>query len=401
MRVCLAGSFALLTILAVVLKLTSGLTWWAAAVCAALTAAVLVAGRRAVVVERRAERYRQAALNADDAVVAVPAPARVSAGRLNADDAVQAPTGRAKGVAGAARRSKEAFGQERGDGRGSEAAPAGHAPGDVPLGRAARRAGAQRKDQTADGSGPSSRPAATAVSVPSGLRPADSRRTSADDAGSERFGDTPSRESDWDRDAGGRAGTGATGSERLGAKGESTASSTDSAPTLAAADEAARARRPGISGRVRNGRAVYHLPESVRIRPVELEDSAQEAPAAAAKPRRLTPARPKAVPHDTRKAPARSPKPTRIAAPADIPAPTYTMMPGAPKWEPKALTALDYAQAREAAARATQRAAAESRAEGVETSATGEIKVPDRVVFADAALDLDRAIAARRRAAGR
>jgi hypothetical protein len=77
------------------------------------------------------------------------------------------------------------------------------------------------------------------------------------------------------------------------------------------------------------------------------------------------------------------------------------MMPGAPKWEPKPLTATDYAQARAAATRATQRAAAESLAEGVATSVTGEIKIPGRIVFAEAALDLDRAIAARRRAAGR
>jgi hypothetical protein len=77
------------------------------------------------------------------------------------------------------------------------------------------------------------------------------------------------------------------------------------------------------------------------------------------------------------------------------------MMPGAPKWEPKALTALDYAQARQAAVRATQQAAADALAEGVETAVTGEVKIPGRVVFSEDAIDLDRAIAARRRAAGR
>jgi hypothetical protein len=86
--------------------------------------------------------------------------------------------------------------------------------------------------------------------------------------------------------------------------------------------------------------------------------------------------------------------------PAGVPPPSYTTVSGAPRWEPKPLTSADYAQARRAAARATQRAAEEARAEGVETAATGQIRVPGRIIFSDGALDLDRAIAARRRAAG-
>jgi hypothetical protein len=75
-------------------------------------------------------------------------------------------------------------------------------------------------------------------------------------------------------------------------------------------------------------------------------------------------------------------------------------MAAAPRWEPRPLTAADYAEARDAASRATLRAAAEARAEGVETAATGPIQVPGRIIFQDGALDVDRAIAARRRAAG-
>jgi hypothetical protein len=76
------------------------------------------------------------------------------------------------------------------------------------------------------------------------------------------------------------------------------------------------------------------------------------------------------------------------------------MMSGAPRWEPKALTAADYDQAEAAAAAETRRAAAAARAEGLETVVTGEIRIPGRVVFAEDAIDLDRAIRARRRAAG-
>ncbi|MDR2113877.1 MAG: hypothetical protein LBO75_01205 [Bifidobacteriaceae bacterium] len=100
---------------------------------------------------------------------------------------------------------------------------------------------------------------------------------------------------------------------------------------------------------------------------------------------------------------AGSPKPHPSAdktwTPSPIPPPSYTTMAGAPRWEPKPLTAADYAEARRAAASATARAAQEARAEGLESAATGKIKIPERVIFADDALNIDRAITARRRAA--
>jgi hypothetical protein len=98
--------------------------------------------------------------------------------------------------------------------------------------------------------------------------------------------------------------------------------------------------------------------------------------------------------------------------PNELPPPTYTLMSPSPRWEPKALTALDYARARDAAARAAERAAEEARAEGSKVSEDaavaglggspqgGRAKLPPRVVFTDNALDLDRAIVSRRRAVG-
>jgi hypothetical protein len=163
----------------------------------------------------------------------------------------------------------------------------------------------------------------------------------------------------------------------------------------AAVEESNWARRPGVSGRVKSGRAVRHLPEPVKITPLEVSELAEER----VKPRRVTPARPTPAPA-TAKLP-RETKPKKTLTQTVVPAPTYTLMPDAPKWEPRGLTDLDYAQARQAATKATERAAAEARAEGVELAVTGELKIPGRVVFADGALDLDRAIAARRRAAGR
>jgi hypothetical protein len=352
MRACLTGSFAILTILAVTLHLTSGLTVWAAAVCGALTAGVLVAGRHAVVVERRAQaRRRDAASGAADAS-GHPQFDEVPAASVNT--APQARTGTPAADPA------------------SPVSANARTPARATAGRTAGR------DDTADRG---------AVLLPDS-RPSTGRRGRA--AGSAEIGDDQTAEdSGWAPSAQAEADAPADQSVGRGyAGGGGTASTAGTA-------DSASARRPGISGRVQGGRAVYHLPESVQIRPVELDEATEPA-----RPRRLTPARPKAVPAAAPEQPAGTPKPKRIAVPAGIPAPTYTLMPGAPKWEPKALTALDYAQAREAAARATQRAAAESLAEGVETAATGEIKIPDRVVFAEAALDLNRAIAARRRAAG-
>lgn len=181
-----------------------------------------------------------------------------------------------------------------------------------------------------------------------------------------------------------------SGQESHSRDGQSTGAHLEARASDGRAASSSEARRPGVSGRVTGGRTVYHLPESVEIRPVE----------AAPEPRRFTPSRPARVaPPAPESAPVAQPKPAR--APGGVPAPTYTMMPGAPKWEPKALTALDYAHARDAATRATRQAAAEALAEGVETAATGEIRIPGRVVFSEDAIDLDRAIAARRRAAGR
>ncbi|MDR0592983.1 MAG: hypothetical protein LBG60_06955 [Bifidobacteriaceae bacterium] len=329
-RACLTSAFALLTVLALALSLTSGLTIWAGLVCGGLTGAVLVVGRRAVVAERRADSRKRAGAD-----VADPARGRTDGRTQGASATLRQADDRPDRVGGsaAARQADRARAHSSGQAPGRRGARA-----DVPLG--GRETGSGR--------------AASAAGLGLDADERDGRAASA-----------PSEPDAGERDR-----------------------------SAAPSPEASAARRPGISGRVHSGRTVYHLPERLEIKPLE----ADETPAA---PRRLTPARPTPAPLISDDAPAEVPAHKRIPMPPSAPAPTYTMMPGAPKWEPKALTALDYAQARESAARLTRRAAAEALAEGVETAASGEIKIPGRVVFAEDALDLDRAIAARRRAAGR
>ncbi|MDR2373149.1 MAG: hypothetical protein LBD77_03415 [Bifidobacteriaceae bacterium] len=328
-RAGLAGSFALLTILAVVLAVTADLSAWAAVTCAALTTGVLVSGQRAA----RADARARAAWDT-------------------------APTG-ARPAGTVAR---------------------GSAPGAAQS--AAERPGA---------AGASSRRAPAA-------RVADGRRTGT---GTRQAAARP------------QVGGSATAVGRPNPKASATAArGRAQGERAASADspDSTGARRPGLSGRISGGRTTYHLPPSAPITPLDLDGEA----ARPAGRRRFTTARPTIPtliepPADSAPTAATSedassdepPKPKRAPARTAVPAPTYAMMPGAPKWEPEALTALDYAKAREAAARVTQRAAAEALAEGLETPATGPIKIPGRVVFAEDALDLDRAIAARRRAAGR
>ncbi|MDR2347936.1 MAG: hypothetical protein LBD90_04830 [Bifidobacteriaceae bacterium] len=376
MRAALAGAFALLTILAVTLRLTSDLTVWAAVVCGAATAAVLVAGGRAATADSR----RQAG----------------SAGRRRDNAGLDASAVRPR-PPGTGRRPVSSLADTSsavagGAGRSASGGPA-------PAGRLAKSNARPKSVPAVAPSAPLGHPAGAAPD----RRPPGERYRHADDvdggpASAATSADRRARGSRH-RDADG-ADAGAASADRP-AKGERHRDADGGTDGTASADgpaQGASARRPGVSGRVQGGRGVYHLPESVEIRPVEL---GEPAPAQPPQPRRFTTARPTRVPQDPREAaddaaPARKP-----SAPSPVPAPTYTMMPGAPKWEPKPLTATDYAQARAAATRATQRAAAESLAEGVATSVTGEIKIPGRIVFAEAALDLDRAIAARRRAAGR
>jgi hypothetical protein len=318
LRASLASAFGLLTIIALVLSLTAGLTIWAAVACAAATSATLVVGRRAVIAEQRLAR------------------------------SVQPPVRQPVPDAAASPRPDAAA-----DARVESRAQPSKRPADASI----------RRPERAKTSG---RDAAAGGAVAGGAA-----------AGDAAVG-------------GGAAGTG----------------------TTASAAKATATRRPGISGRMKAGRTVYYLPESVSIKPLEADESAssvadEEASNPPAKTRRFTTARPTPAPVVSQSPAAGRPapseigaKPTKTPAPTSIPAPTYTMMSGAPKWEPRQLTDLDYAQARQAAAAARERAAAEARAEGVETAATGELRIPGRVVFADGALDLDRAIAARRRAAG-
>jgi hypothetical protein len=159
-----------------------------------------------------------------------------------------------------------------------------------------------------------------------------------------------------------------------------------------------RSTRPAAA--IPRGERAFRLPEPLEIKAVEAEEVRREA-------RRFTTPKPKTVaePAAVEATPEEQPTPRPeetggLWAPRGIPAPSYTTMPNAPRWEPKPLTSADYAQARRAATEATRRAAEQARAEGVETAATGQLKVPARVIFSDDALDLDRAIAARRRAAG-
>jgi hypothetical protein len=302
LRASLLIAFALLTVAALVLAVTAGLTWWAPAVCAALAGGVLVAGRRA----------------------AVAAEARAGATTSRAAAA------RAASPAGSAVSASEPRSRQPGSG--------------------SRGTGAIARDGA------------------SASTKANERET------------RPARE-------GTESGSAETGT--------------------------GRARRPAVAPR-RTAQA-FRLPQPLEITEVEpaepvgaaTDAESQAAPA----PRRFTTARPKAVPDqggegDQSPTDGRGPR-TRDAAakgmpwtPAGVPAPTYTTVEGAPRWEPRPLTATDYAEARRAAAQATRRAAEEARAEGVETAATGQIKVPGRIIFAEAALDLDRAIAARRKAAG-
>ncbi|MDR0626501.1 MAG: hypothetical protein LBG11_04445, partial [Bifidobacteriaceae bacterium] len=90
--------------------------------------------------------------------------------------------------------------------------------------------------------------------------------------------------------------------------------------------EARAARRPGVSGRVKSGRTVYHLPEPVKITPLEAAESAEDT----VKPRRVTPARPTPAPAKAQL--PRETKPKKALTPTAVPAPTYTLMPDAPKW---------------------------------------------------------------------
>jgi hypothetical protein len=172
-----------------------------------------------------------------------------------------------------------------------------------------------------------------------------------------------------------------------------------------------QARRPSQVSRGRADKAVK-LPQPLEIKAMSAEELAADEPAARGA-RRFATARPRLVADDAEAAPLSAPEVSPAApdqrppareegeawTPPEIPAPSYTLVSGAPRWEPKPLTASDFAQARRAAALATQRAADEARAEGVETAATREIPIPGRVIFSDGALDLERAIAARRRAA--
>jgi hypothetical protein len=73
----------------------------------------------------------------------------------------------------------------------------------------------------------------------------------------------------------------------------------------------------------------------------------------------------------------------------------------AARWEPAPLTEQDYAAAMSAALRATEQAEATAREAGMSDAfpITGSNGLPPRVIFEDAALDLDSALK-RRRAAG-
>jgi hypothetical protein len=185
-----------------------------------------------------------------------------------------------------------------------------------------------------------------------------------------------------------------------------TADRAASSKETAARSATKAARRPGISGRIESGRSTYHLPKPLPIAEAQpdevlLTTSFEPEPlggeSEAKPPRRFTTARPKQVTEPEPEAEASEPE---RWTPHEVPAPTYTLMSGAPRWEPKPLTALDYRQAQEAAARVTEQAAQNARAEGVEPVAANRPKVPRRVIFSEGALDLDRAIASRRRAAG-
>jgi hypothetical protein len=281
-------AFTLLTLCALVLSATAGLTLWAAAVCATLTGGVLVAGRRAVIAEQR-----MTAARADE-----PRPAQ-----------------------------------------------------------AGSRAGS---------------------------------------------GSASSAETD------------SAGPDTVGPSAAQTLADLDESPITARAKEGARGgRRPAVATK-RTGDA-FRLPEPLEITEVVTKDL-EDQPRAGRPARRFTTPRPKTVAAPAEAPVAggaedvgsdttsqdRSPSTTKGGpwTPAGVPAPSYTTMPNAPRWEPRPLTAADYAQARRAAEQATRRAAEEARAEGLETAATGQIKIPGRVIFSEDALDLDRAIAARRRAAG-
>jgi SWI/SNF-related matrix-associated actin-dependent regulator 1 of chromatin subfamily A len=379
LRASLLIGFTLLAVCALGLTITAGLNPWAAAVCAALAASVLVAGRIAVVAEQRA-----------DAARAVPSP------KLRP----------ASGTAGGAANVDS-------KGSGSEA-------------RANAAAAGARADAT--GGGERARTAARADAA--GARAGAARtgaRAGAAAAGSEARADAAGATADL-----GAEGLAGGASETRGRPGY------ESGP----ADSRTRpGRRPAIPGRSR-ARGAFKLPEPLEIKAVSAEEltaagAGREPVASANGRRRMSPARPKLVLGATEQIPkaAALPQGEPISAdqpeasaptrrqpgdpvapevgqagsgpaakgatwtPRGVPAPSYTLMSGAPRWEPKPLTATDFAQARRAAAQATQRAAAEARAEGLETAATGEIPIPGRVIFSDGALDLDRAIAARRRAA--
>jgi hypothetical protein len=309
-RGAIAASLGLLTVIAVVLSFTMGLTWWATLVTASMMGGVAIAGRRTVLAEQRADSARAAGLS------------------------------------------------------GGSAAVAGEHEDRELRGEPEDRAGQEARTADAEGSAVPDAEGASTRSVSVG---AVANKSTAGRSTAKRTAGPQHVQASASPFSGGAA---------------------EALPTSG--------RRPGVSGRIRAGREEIALPAPLTITDVEL--GTLPVGAAPSAPQTVEPTEvlaPVPVAEAYRAEPKRE-----VWTPTDVPAPSYTLKSDAARWEPKQLTAVDYARASEAAFRATEQAAREARAAGEthpETSATG---LPTRVIFTEGALDLDRALAKRRAAGG-
>jgi len=180
---------------------------------------------------------------------------------------------------------------------------------------------------------------------------------------------------------------------------EQAAQSLTSDQLLARPKRVAGMRRPGVSGRIVAGKADFRLPEPLVISKVEMgsvfsstEDDMATGPIAA--PVGAAPDSAMAVAEESFEAVVDQGHWT----PTVVPPPSYTLSDVAARWEPKELTAADYAQASQTALRVTEEAAEQARQAGLTHPETASGGLPARRIFNDKGIDLDQALNRRRTA---
>jgi len=180
---------------------------------------------------------------------------------------------------------------------------------------------------------------------------------------------------------------------------KATAQPLTKAQLLRLPSRSAGARRPGISGRIVAGQTDFQLPEPLVITEVELGSVFSSGDnATATEPIPVAVDTPPAAP-----ATVSEPQPDASAGkanwtPTPVPPPSYTLSGVAARWEPKALTEVDYAQASQAALRLTEEATEQARQAGVTHPETTSRGLPVRRIFSDKGIDLNKALDRRRTA---